>query len=159
MPYWSKRSLRIWDGVHSALRAVFDEVIKRVDCAPLPKGGVRTMEEQERLYNENKSQTLNSKHLTGEAIDIAPYPIMWPEHEPDPAKRMLILARFYLFAGYVLATGDRLGVPLRWGGDWDGDFDLFDQKFRDLVHFELARATDAQPPGLLAAAPLTPDTG
>ncbi len=46
------------------------------------------------------------------------------------------LCRFYYFAGFVMGTAAAMGVRLRWGGDWDGDTELDDQKFRDLVHFE-----------------------
>lgn len=42
-----------------------------------------------------------------------------------------------VLAGAVLAAAAQLGVELRWGGDWDGDTDLSDQKFNDLGHFEL----------------------
>jgi hypothetical protein len=28
-------------------------------------------------------------------------------------------------------------VRVRWGGDWDGDFETKDNKFDDLVHFEI----------------------
>ena len=47
-------------------------------------------------------------------------------------------ARFAEFAGIVKAIGwYRYQVRIRWGGDWDGDNDLDDQTFDDLVHFEL----------------------
>ena len=32
-----------------------------------------------------------------------------------------------------------MGIDLIWGGDWDGDTDLNDNNFDDLVHFELKR--------------------
>ena len=60
------------------------------------------------------------------ALDAAPCPIDW-----EDAKR------FYLFAGFVLGIARQLGIKLRWGGDWDGDFTWRDQKFHDLVHFEI----------------------
>ena len=60
------------------------------------------------------------------AVDVAPYPIAWDDRE-----------RQTLFAGYVLATAKALGVELRWGGDWDGDTEVRDNQFDDLVHFEL----------------------
>jgi hypothetical protein len=59
------------------------------------------------------------------AIDAAPYPIDWNDRE-----------RFVHFAGYVKGVGRSLGYIIRWGGDWDSDFDLDDQTFMDLVHFE-----------------------
>jgi len=30
-----------------------------------------------------------------------------------------------------------MGVDLRWGGDWDGDTEVRDNGFDDLVHFEI----------------------
>lgn len=45
--------------------------------------------------------------------------------------------RFYLFGGFVLGLAAEMGIPLRWGGDWDRDSFVDDQKFNDLVHFEL----------------------
>lgn len=90
------------------------------------------------------------------AVDAGPWPLDWdtrvlkPLRGPRPAevspdamvgqldeKALKNLCRFYHFAGFVLATAARLGTPIRWGGDWDGDGDFMDQTFDDLVHFEL----------------------
>lgn len=65
------------------------------------------------------------------AVDIAPYPIDWNDH-----------ARFRALADHVMAAAARLGVRLRWGGDWDGDGKTRqdgdpDERFVDLPHFEL----------------------
>ena len=30
-----------------------------------------------------------------------------------------------------------MGVNLRWGGDWDQDFEVQDNKFDDFPHFEI----------------------
>ena len=83
----------------------------------------------------SKVQWPNSKHnLTPSlAIDATPYPIPknWGEdHWKDKA-------RFYEFAAVIRYEAKRLGVKIRWGGDWDGDYDYRDQVFDDLVHFEL----------------------
>ena len=64
--------------------------------------------------------------LPSKAVDVAPYPIDWEDREG-----------FILFAGYVLGVASQLGLNIRWGGDWDGDFDLSDNEFDDLVHFEM----------------------
>jgi len=45
--------------------------------------------------------------------------------------------RFYHFAGYVLGVAEILGIKIRWGGDWNGNFDLKDQNYYDLPHFEV----------------------
>jgi peptidoglycan LD-endopeptidase CwlK len=126
--------------------AVFNEVIKHVDCSVLE--GARSDERQIKLYNTidpvtgERPTTLDgvtkrSKHQVtpddsrSHAIDVIPFPmtvngiLIWRDD-----------FRFTLFAGEVLATGWSLGVPLRWGGDWDGDGSRADQTFHDLPHFE-----------------------
>lgn len=118
------------------LQDVFNLVVARFDCSILE--GTRSIERQRELVAAGTSKTMASKHLfaPSRAVDAAPYPIDWGE-EGDPERRFRAKARFYLFAGYVLATAEFLGVRLRWGGDWDGDKDPRDQTWDDLVHFEI----------------------
>ena len=88
----------------------------------------RTPAEQAALVAEGKSQTLKSLHLAEPslAVDLAPWPLDWND-----------TARFHLLAGWVLAHAAVLGIGVRWGGDWDHDWLLTDQRFHDLGHFEL----------------------
>lgn len=86
----------------------------------------------------------DSKHVVGPkrllalAVDVAPYPVVWPD-----ARTMALgvyakaIARFYTFYGFVKARALALGIPIRFGGDWDGDLDFTDQSFDDLDHYEL----------------------
>jgi peptidoglycan L-alanyl-D-glutamate endopeptidase CwlK len=101
--------------------------------------GKRTLAEQAELFHKKASKTMKSWHLVqpdgyAYAVDIAPYPIDWDNKK-----------RYYYFAG-VMMTIAREELPegyyLRWGGNWDGDEDLDDQSFMDLVHFELRRKED-----------------
>ncbi len=115
--------------VHPALQELFRHVIEKYDNAIIY--GMRTETAQRKLVDEGLSKTMNSKHLPqrdgfAHAVDVAPYPIDWENTK-----------QFYHFAGYVQGIADRLGIEIRWGGDWDSDFDLDDQTFMDLVHFEL----------------------
>lgn len=78
------------------------------------------------------SATMNSKHFAGidgkaRAVDLAPYPVVWTD-----------LKKFAVIAGMMLAAANEMGVKLRWGGNWDGDNDLHDNKPEDPGHFELA---------------------
>ena len=41
------------------------------------------------------------------------------------------------FAGFVLGIAKSIGITLRWGGDWDRDWTVMDNKFDDFPHFEL----------------------
>ena len=125
MPAFSKKSLSKLEGVDDRLVLLAHRVVeKHHDCTVIY--GLRTEEEQRQLVEAGLSKTMQSKHLEGKAIDLAPYPIDW-----DNTKR------FYYFAGMVLAAAKEFGFKIRWGGDWDMDNDLDDQKFMDLVHFEL----------------------
>lgn len=91
--------------------------------------GKRSLERQKQLVTEGKSKTLESKHLTGKAIDVAIFKnntIDW-----DDTKA------YYVLVGVVLTLAKQLGISIRSGSNWDLDTDYNDQDFNDLVHFEL----------------------
>lgn len=128
MPEFSEASKAKLSSCHPKLRQLFEEVVKHYDCTILC--GHRGKEEQELAVKQGKSKLTwpLSKHNTipSLAIDVVPYPIGWEDH-----------SRFYHFAGFVLATALRMGIDIRWGGDWDGDLNFKEESFRDLPHFEL----------------------
>ena len=124
MRRFSQKSLDRLEGVDQQLRALAFKALEVQDLTILE--GVRSMEKQKQLFREGKSKTLDSKHLSGKAIDIAPYPIDWNDRE-----------RFYYLAGIIKGIANELGINVRWGGDWDSDNDFKDQTFDDLVHFEV----------------------
>lgn len=123
MPIFGPTSSERLNSVHPDLQKVFREVVKHFDCTIIE--GVRSPERQQQLVAEGKSKTLNSRHLTGDAVDVVPFPIDWEDRE-----------RFHFFAGFVLGTAKSLGIALRWGGDWDQDTEVDDNSFDDLPHFE-----------------------
>ena len=65
--------------VHPKLQTLFNEVVKEFDCTILE--GRRTMERQQELFDAKKTQTLNSKHLSGNAVDVTPYPVDWEDRQ------------------------------------------------------------------------------
>ncbi len=135
MPKFSRRSRNNLDTCHMDLVALFNKVVRNYDCTILE--GRRTKNRQIEMVRTGKSQTLNSRHVAippnpSMAVDVAPYPISFSNSSKN-------IARYYHFAGYVFCMAHRLSIPLRWGGDWDGDFDFSDQVFNDLVHFEIRR--------------------
>lgn len=101
--------------------------------------GHRTKEEQDAAVASGHSQTPFplSKHnlLPSRAVDFAP-------KEPNGRIDWSDVRRFYYFGGRIMEIADGLGVPLRWGADWDGDLELKDNRFNDIGHFEL---TDSAP--------------
>ena len=128
MPKFSKRSANNLKTCHSNLQALFNKVIKHFDCIVI--SGHRDREEQDRIFEEGHSQLKypQSKHNTipSDAVDVMPYPVNWAD-----TKRM------YFFAGFVKGIAAEMGIAIRWGGDWDGDTEVRDNRFNDLVHFEL----------------------
>lgn len=124
MAVLSKISLSRLEGVDYRLQDLCHRLIAMWDFTVVY--GLRTQSEQAELVARGLSKTMNSKHLTGKAVDLAPYPIDWNDTK-----------RFYYFAGMVMALAAEMGIKLRWGGNWDMDYDLNDNTFMDLVHFEL----------------------
>ena len=114
---------------HSALQRLFEEVVKHHDCSVIE--GHRPQAEQEKAFHSGKSKVNwpDSKHNStpSNAVDVVPYPIDWNDKE-----------RFYYFAGIVKGIASQMGIPIRWGGDWNSNNIFNDQSFHDLPHFELA---------------------
>ena len=128
MPRFGRRSKNALHSCDERLIKVFDEVIKTVDCSVLE--GHRGQSKQDKYYEEGKSKVKypSGRHnkLPSMACDVVPYPIDWDDRE-----------RFTLFAGFVLGIAKSMGINLRWGGDWDQDWTVKDNKFDDFPHFEL----------------------
>ena len=130
MPRFGKRSTMQLDSCHILLRQLFRQVVEKYDCSIIQ--GYRNEEAQNAAYNATPQRSKlpwpQGKHNKSPsiAVDVAPYPIQWNNTK-----------RFYHFAGYVMGIAEDLGLEIRWGGDWDRDYDLDDQQFNDLVHFEL----------------------
>lgn len=126
MPRFGTRSKRRLRGVDARLISVLNEVVKHYDLTILE--GKRSEERQKELVAKGASKTMKSKHLEGKAVDVAPYPV--PDWEDT--------YQFIYMAGRIMQEADRLGVTLRYGGDWDMDETVVsDQTFQDLVHFEI----------------------
>lgn len=133
------KSRRRLYGVHPDLVAVVQRAIEITEQDFTVLEGLRTVERQQQLYNTGKSKTMNSRHLTGHAVDLAPWPITWDwDH-------------FYPIADAVTQACKEVDVPIRWGGnwrvkdlrEWEGTaeelVEAYDGKFYDLPHFEIPR--------------------
>lgn len=133
MPRFSKKSSDKLATCALNLQKLFNEVVKEYDCTILE--GHRSSSRQYQLYNEGKSKvTISShNHNPSRAVDVTPYPIPKDWGENDFKEK----AKFYYFAGYVKGVAKKMGVHIRWGGDWDKDHEFNDQTFDDLVHFEI----------------------
>lgn len=104
---WGKRSLRNLQGIHPDLRAVCDRAIRISEQDMTVIEGLRTVERQRELLRKGFSKTMRSRHLTGHAVDIVPYPIAHRLSYPQHIWDMLAEAMF--------RSSDELNVPVEWG--------------------------------------------
>lgn len=128
MPRFGRRSRKNLETCHEDLQELFNEVIKYFDCTVIQ--GHRGKEEQNKYFDEGKSKVKypHGRHNASpsNAVDVVPYPIDWDDTD-----------RMYYFAGYVKGIAASLGIPIRWGGDWNDNTEVKDTNFKDLPHFEL----------------------
>lgn len=87
--------------------------------------GLRTAERQAVLVAQGASKTLNSRHLTGHAVDLGPVPLDWSD-----------TGAFRRLAAAMKRAADDEGVPIRWGGEFR---DQQGRPWFDGPHFELCR--------------------
>ena len=124
MPFFGKKSRENLKGLNSGIVNVLKRSILHFDFSVIE--GRRTLETQKEYVAKGASKTLESKHLEGKAVDIAPYPLDYDDIE-----------RFVYLGGFILGVASQVGVKLRWGLDWDRDTYTKDTGFRDIGHFEI----------------------
>lgn len=128
---FSTRSIEQLNTCNILLQTLFRVVILGYDCTILE--GYRSKKLQDKYFKEGKSkvQYPNSAHNFNPslAVDVAPH-VHGKGVSFEPRQ-------CYHFAGYVWRVAQELSIPIRAGCDWDGDIDINDQSFNDLVHFEL----------------------
>ena len=111
---FSARSWRSLHGIDTRLIAAATEALTRSPIDFIVIEGLRTKERQRALFSDGKSRTMNSRHLTGHAFDVAAFvdgAVSWEaEH-------------YAALSVHFLAAAERLGVQLEWGGNFRGFFD------------------------------------
>lgn len=116
------RSKQRLEGVHADLIRVVERAIEITTVDFLVLEGVRTPERQRVLMEAGASQTMNSRHITGHAVDLG----AWVGGQVDWSWPL-----YNKIAKAVKLAAEELGVPIVWGGDW--------RTFKDGPHFELDR--------------------
>jgi len=126
-------------GVHPNLQNCVILAIKYTEQDFSVLEGVRSKRRQRRLVAEGKSQTMHSRHLTGHAVDLVPYPVSWDWD------------KFYPIADAMIRASKELDFALRWGGnwrvrdlrEWEGTAEelarAYPGSFPDGPHFEIPR--------------------
>ncbi|MEN5168386.1 M15 family metallopeptidase [Brevundimonas pondensis] len=118
----SQRSRARLQGVHPDLIVVVEAAIRRTEVDFMVTEGLRDPVRQAALVRAGASRTLNSRHLTGHAVDVAALVegrVRWD------------WPLYGRIAEAFKASARELRIPLTWGGEWS--------RLRDGPHFELDR--------------------
>lgn len=135
---FSQRSKNNLLFIHPDLVKVMNEAIKNSPVDFIITDGVRSTEEQRKLYNQgrttpgkivtnadgvnNKSNHQVKSDGYGYAVDL--YPFYNGSAQLNDAKSLKVIA------DHIKSVAKELGVTIQWGGDW---------KFKDYPHFELVK--------------------
>lgn len=109
----SSRSMKKLEGVNEGIVAVVKDAIgiTKVDFGVT--FGLRTLEEQKKLYESGRSQTMKSKHLEGRAVDLVAYfgsDISWELNVYDD------------ICDAMAEAARKNDVAIKWGAAWsEGD--------------------------------------
>ena len=117
---FSKRSRKNLEGVHPDLVRVVRRALELTEVDFVVVEGIRTLEKQRQYVESGASRTMNSRHLTGHAVDL----IAWVGRTVN-----WDLINYERIAAVMKEAGMELGIPVEWGGDWKG--------FKDGPHFQL----------------------
>ncbi len=109
-------------GVHPDLVRVVRRALALSPVEFIITEGLRDPKRQEQLVAAGASRTMNSRHLTGHAIDVAPLIAGKVAWDWPP---------FHQIAAAMKQAASEEGVALVWGGDW--------RTFKDGPHYELDR--------------------
>lgn len=118
------RSLKSLNGVHPDLVRVVKRAIEITGQDFTVIEGLRSKNRQRALVAKGVSQTLNSRHITGHAVDIIPYPIPndWSRYKKSQWTKI---------EKAMKQAAKELNVPIQWGGNW--------KSLVDKPHWQLPR--------------------
>lgn len=123
---FSQRSENNLKGVKPALVNVIRRALELTPVDFIVIEGLRTQARQKELVATGKSQTMNSRHLTGNAVDIIPVNTTWNVEEFKPLLKA------------VKQAADEQGLKLRFGINWKNDPSLpIETRFIDAPHIEI----------------------
>lgn len=117
---FSHRSRENLAGVHPHLVEIMERAIAVTAIDFVVIEGLRTIERQRQLVSKGASKTMNSRHLTGHAVDVVPLldgEIRWD------------WPLYHELAPYIKNAARDCRYPIEWGGDW--------VKFKDAPHWQL----------------------
>lgn len=104
-------------GVHPDLIRVVERAIELTEVDFTVLEGLRDRKRQAKLVDAGASQTMNSRHLTGHAVDLGAWvggTVRWD------------WPLYYKIAAAMKAAAQELGIAMVWGGVWDRPLNQID---------------------------------
>jgi hypothetical protein len=137
MRTWGTASKIVYGELDGRLQLVMTRVRNEVaDIALLQ--GFRGEDHQNTMFDEGNSQLRfpDGKHNVrpSKAVDFQPH--------PRPDKETMLWGALGYIAGAAIQIAKEEGIILRWGGDWNQDGDMANQKFYDLWHLEIVECDE-----------------
>lgn len=118
----SDKSREKLKNVNPVLIDVVERAIEISEVDFIITEGVRTLERQKQLFDEKKSKTMKSYHLTGNAVDVAALvdgKVSWD------------WGLYEKIAKAFKQAAEEQKVKITWGGDW--------KTFKDGCHFQIEK--------------------
>ncbi|AUZ06372.1 putative D-alanyl-D-alanine carboxypeptidase [Vitreoscilla sp. C1] len=116
----SERSRERLKGIHPKMVEIIERAMELTDIDFMITEGLRTREQQAKYVKAGRSQTMNSRHLTGHAVDVAVLidgVLTWEWKYYEQLSK------------YFKQAAQELGVKMTWGGDW--------KTLRDGPHYQI----------------------
>ena len=135
----SKRSLKKLNGVDNNLVEVVKLAIGYTEVDFGVTYGMRTLKEQQKLFDSGRSQTMKSKHLDGRAVDLVAYfgkKVSWELNVYDE------------ICDAMSEAAEQIGIPIKWGAAWsEGDIRDYSGSAEDAMnaYIDLRRSQGRRP--------------
>ena len=135
----SQRSLDKMKGVDDTLVKVVKEAINLTKVDFGVTFGLRTVEEQQKLFDSGRSQTMKSKHLDGRAVDLVAYfgsDVSWELNVYDE------------ICDAMAEAARRNTLAIKWGAAWsEGDIRMYGGSAEDAMnaYIDLRRSEGRRP--------------
>ena len=114
------RSRQRLAGLHPDLVKVVERAIEITEVDFTVLEGMRTVARQRQLMASGATRTMNSRHLTGHAVDLGAWvggEVRWDS------------PLYHKIAAAMKQAARELDQPIEWGGDW--------RSFKDGPHWQL----------------------
>ncbi len=138
---FGKKSRYHWQQLHVDLQLLLQVCIRTSPVDFSITDSYRNKVTQNAAFESSASNFRwpDSKHntLLSHAFHADPAPIKYPSNMASEKDKQKAYARYHVLATIFRAEAQHVNIHLRWGGDWNGSWDTFRNKFDDLAHYEL----------------------